>query len=61
MTEAGRFVVHYLVNSVWQTPLLLLAAWLVSRILCKLGCLAQHRVWTAALTLNFRGDRKTEA
>lgn len=49
MIETGRFVVHYLVNSVWQTPLLLMAAWLVSRILSRLGCLAQHRVWTAAL------------
>jgi TonB family protein len=49
MSEAGRFVVHYLVNSVWQTPLLLLAAWLVSRILRKLGPAAQHRVWTAVL------------
>jgi TonB family protein len=40
---------HYLVNSLWQTPLLLMAACLVSRILRKLGCAAQHRAWTAAL------------
>ncbi len=49
MIEAGRFVMHYLVNSLWQTPLLLMAACLVSRILRKLGCAVQHRAWTAAL------------
>jgi TonB family protein len=49
MSEASKFVVHYLVNSVWQTPLLLLAAWLVNRIVRRLGFMAQHRVWTTAL------------
>lgn len=51
MIEAGNFVVRYLVNSVWQVPLLLAAGLLVSRILRKLGCVVQHRVWTAALII----------
>ena len=49
MIEAGRYVVQYFVNSVWQTPLWLITAWMVSRILRKLGCVAQHRAWAAAL------------
>ncbi len=49
MIEAGRSIVQYFVNSLWQTPLLLMAAWVVSRILGKLGCVAQHRAWAAAL------------
>lgn len=51
MHEAGRLLVQYLVNSVWQTPLLLTAAWIASRILRKLGCAVQHRIWVAALAL----------
>ena len=51
MNEAGRFIVQYLVNSIWQAPLLLLAAWVVSRILRELGCVAQHRAWAAALVV----------
>jgi len=43
-------VFEYLVNSLWQLPLLLLAAWLVVRI-ARPGLAAQHIVWVAALTL----------
>ncbi len=49
MIEASRYVVQYFVNSAWQTPLLLMTAWVVSRILGKLGSVAQHRAWAAAL------------
>jgi beta-lactamase regulating signal transducer with metallopeptidase domain len=43
-------VFEYLVNSLWQLPLLLLAAWLVVRI-ARPGLAAQHIVWLAALAL----------
>ncbi len=43
-------VFEYLVNSLWQLPLLVLATWLVARI-TRPGLVAQHTLWLAALLL----------
>lgn len=45
------WVVSYLVNSLWQIPLLLAAGWIASRILRRVGAAMEHRVWVAVLLL----------
>ena len=45
------FALGYLVNSLWQTPLLLVAAWLVARATHRMGPAFEHRIWTSALML----------
>ncbi len=44
-------LLSYLVNSLWQIPLLFAAAWLVARLLRSAGPLVEHRIWVAALLL----------
>ena len=39
----------YLVNAVWETALIFLAAWLASRMLRRLGPQAEHALWVGAL------------
>ncbi|MGC2402276.1 MAG: M56 family metallopeptidase [Acidobacteriaceae bacterium] len=41
----------YLLNSLWQVPLLYAAGWLAARVLRPMGAAAEHRVWVAALML----------
>lgn len=43
-------IFEYLVNSLWQLPLLVVAAWLVIRI-ARPGLVIQHSLWLAALAL----------
>ena len=45
------FALNYLLNSLWQVPLLFLCGWLVARLLRPLGALAEHRVWATTLVL----------
>lgn len=49
MTSAESMVMAYVVNSLWQVPLIVVVAWLAARIVRPLGPGAEHRVWVAAL------------
>lgn len=49
MTAFESFVLLYLVNALWQLPLLAAAAWLAARALRRLRPAAEHRLWVAAL------------
>ncbi|HZZ40939.1 MAG TPA: M56 family metallopeptidase [Acidobacteriaceae bacterium] len=42
-------VLTYLVNSVWQIPLLVAAGWIAARAMRPLGAAAEHRVWVGVL------------
>ena len=44
-------VVPYLLNSLWQIPLLFAVGWLAARMLRRLGPAAEHRLWVAVLLL----------
>jgi len=44
-------LVAYVVNSLWQVPLILIAAWLAARVLRRVGPAAEHQVWVTALLL----------
>lgn len=45
------WILAYLLNSLWQVPLLFVAAWLAARALRSVGAVAEHRVWVIALVL----------
>jgi len=45
------FVLGYFVNSLWQAPLLFVAAWLTTRAARRMGAATEHRIWAAALML----------
>lgn len=45
------WLLSYLLNSVWQAPLLFAAGWLAARVLRRAGAAAEHRVWVAVLLL----------
>ncbi len=45
------WILAYLLNSLWQVPLLFAAAWLAARALRSLGAAIEHRVWVMALLL----------
>jgi TonB family protein len=47
--ESG--ILSYLVNALWQVPLLFAAAWVAARAIRPLGAAAEHRVWVGALLL----------
>ncbi|WP_109487929.1 M56 family metallopeptidase [Occallatibacter savannae] len=49
MNGAESIVMAYVVNSLWQVPLIMLAAWMAARVVRPLGPGAEHRVWVAAL------------
>lgn len=51
MTALENFALSYLVNAVWQIPLLFAAGWLAARALRGAGAEAEHRVWASALVL----------
>jgi TonB family protein len=51
MNALEGWVLGYLLNSLWQVPVLFAAAWLVSRIARRIGPRAEHRVWVSALVL----------
>ena len=51
MSNLHVWLLGYLLNSLWQLPLLFLAAHLASQLLHSSGSGAQHRVWVSALLL----------
>lgn len=51
MIAHQSWVLSYLVNSLWQAPLLFAAGWLAARLLRPLGAAAEHRVWVGVLLL----------
>lgn len=44
-------MLSYLLNSLWQAPLIFAAAWIAARALRRNGAAAEHCVWVTALTL----------
>lgn len=51
MSTLESVVVSYVVNSLWQVPIVFAAGWLAARALRSLGPAAEHRVWVTALIL----------
>jgi len=51
MSPTQNFLLGYLLNSLWQAPLLFAAAWLLSRAVRRTGPAIEHRIWAAALIL----------
>ena len=49
MTSFQNWALGYFVNSVWQVPLVFIAAWLAARIAVRIGPGAEHRIWVSAL------------
>ena len=49
MIVIAHFIKEYLLNSLWQAPMLCAVAWLLARVLQRLGPAAEHRVWVGAL------------
>jgi beta-lactamase regulating signal transducer with metallopeptidase domain len=49
--ESGfeSWILSYLLNSLWQIPLLFAAGWVAARVLRRLGAAAEHRVWVSVL------------
>jgi TonB family protein len=45
------WILAYLLNSLWQVPLLFAAGWLAARVLRSIGAEAEHRVWVVTLLL----------
>jgi TonB family protein len=48
MTAFEDLLLSYLLNSIWQIPLLLVAALIAARLVRPAGPLAEHRVWAGA-------------
>lgn len=51
MTNSESWILSYLVNSLWQVPLLFAAGWLAARAVRPLGAIAEHRSWVTVLVL----------
>ncbi len=51
MNSIPSAVASYIINSVWEVPLVAGAGWLVSRMLRKLGPQAEHVIWVSTLAL----------
>lgn len=49
MTHFEDWALAYLVNALWQIPLIFAAAWLAARLASRLGARAEHRIWVCAL------------
>lgn len=45
------WILSYLLNSLWQAPLLFAAGWIAARALRKAGAAAEHRVWVSVVLL----------
>jgi TonB family protein len=43
------WILSYLLNSLWQMPLLFAAGWLAARALRPAGAVAEHRIWVCVL------------
>jgi hypothetical protein len=51
MNTLEGLILSYLVNSLWQVPLLSAAAWLIARIVRPLGPVIEHHIVVSALLL----------
>ena len=51
MKDFESWLLTYLLNSLWQVPLLFAAGWLAARALRPAGAAAEHRVWVSVLLL----------
>jgi TonB family protein len=51
MRSLEFWILAYLLNSLWQVPLLFAAAWLAARALRSLGAAIEHRIWVITLLL----------
>lgn len=51
MSAFESFTLSYLLNSLWQVPLLFAAGWLIARLLRRTHVEAEHRVWASTLLL----------
>lgn len=51
MSGFESWMLQYVLNSMWQVPLLFGAAWLAVRALHRCGAAVEHRVWVSALVL----------
>jgi len=51
MTAFESWILTYLLNSLWQLPLLFVAGWIIARVMRPLGAQAEHRAWVTTLLL----------
>jgi len=51
MRSLELWTLAYLLNSLWQVPLVFAAAWLAARTMRRSGPTTEHRIWVAALAL----------
>ncbi len=51
MKQMELWILSYLLNSLWQVPLLFAAGWSVARALRAAGSAVEHRVWVTVLLL----------
>src|SRR6185437_7505843 len=51
MSSFESWLLSYLLNSLWQVPLLFAAGWLIAHALRATGPAAEHRVWASVLML----------
>jgi TonB family protein len=51
MRSLEFWILAYMLNSLWQVPLLFASAWLAARTLRSFGAAIEHRVWIIALLL----------
>ena len=51
MKSFESWILSYLLNSLWQIPLLFAAGWVAARALRTVGSAAEHRVWVTVLLL----------
>jgi TonB family protein len=51
MSALESWWLGYLLNSLWQLPMVFAAAWLVARLVRRVDCRMEHRVWVSALLL----------
>jgi len=51
MTAFESWVLTYLLNSLWQIPLVFCAAWIAARLARTTGPRMEHRIWVGALLL----------
>jgi TonB family protein len=49
MKALELWILGYLLNSLWQAPLVLLAAWVAAQMARTIGPRSEHRVWVGAL------------
>ena len=51
MKSLETWLLGYALNSLWQVPLVFCVAWIVARLMRRLGPPMEHRVWVTALML----------